>query len=366
MVKFINGVWCAAGVLALACGCSGGPGHDVWTLNGSVPETGGTVYVDAPAAGGAWRPVDSVSADAGSRFRMELPAMPHETVYRLRTSAHVLYFPVDSTEFLTYDPVSGTVGGSGKAALFSSVDSLIRADFTPGMAAEADSLLKRRLLGMLSGHYDSQAAYYVVRKNVGGRPLLSPLTGSMDYKLFRAVVNSFSGFRPEDPRTRQLVEEFGRIEATRRSASGVEPRTGVIYAPEISYFEIALGDCKGRERRLSESVDSNRVVVLSFVNFANEGTGLFNMALGDLYEKRHRQGLEIYQVGFDTNQHSWSAVAGNLPWVSVYQSEGASQVHLNQYAVAELPTVFIIADGEIKERVDSPDGVVAAVEKYFK
>ena len=38
MVKFINGVWCAAGVLALACGCSGSPGHDVWTLNGSVPD----------------------------------------------------------------------------------------------------------------------------------------------------------------------------------------------------------------------------------------------------------------------------------------------------------------------------------------
>ena len=37
--------------------------------------------------------------------------MPHETVYRLRTSAHVLYFPVDSTESLTYDPGSGTVGG---------------------------------------------------------------------------------------------------------------------------------------------------------------------------------------------------------------------------------------------------------------
>ena len=50
----------------------------------------------------------------------------------------------------------------------------------------------------------------------------------------------------------------------------------MIYAPEISYFEIAL-ETATEGTTSSVPVDSNRAVVLSF-NFATEGTGLFTAA----------------------------------------------------------------------------------------
>lgn len=353
--------------LALAA-CSGSDSAH-WTLSGSATlnAPAGTLYVDAPAAGGQWRTVDSVAINPGHDFKLDLPRVPHTTIFRLRSAAGVTYAPVDSNEAITFLPATLQVGGTEQAALFSTVDSLIRADFAAGnLTAEADSVLKHKLMAALSGHYGSEAAYYVVKKNVGGKPLLSPLASTQDFKLLRAVTNSFHCFRADDPRTAPLVEEFTRIDATRRTASGIQPTTGVVYAPEISYYDITLTDWNGTRRSLSEAVEANKLVILSFINFTDPEAAIFNMKLGEIYTAHHADGVEVYQVGFDDNQHSWSAVARNLPWISVYQADGASQAHLQQYMVSSLPTVFIIANGEVSERVTTMDRLAASVTKNLK
>ncbi len=253
--------------------------------------------------------------------------------------------------------------GTPGADLFAKVEKTIRRDFKPDMTAAADSALKRELLETLSGNYASHAAYYVVRKEAGGRKLLDPVTNDLDYKMLRAVANSFNGLLPADPRTATLVADYMKAEKARRTTDS--NGSSVIYAPEIGYYDISLLDPKGTEKSLSSVVDAHKVVVLNFMDFTEESVGLLNAAIGTAYGDFAPRGLEVYQVGFDTNSHLWSNVARNLPWVAVYQSETAPTTHLGQYSVNSLPTTFIIVDGEIVKRVDDLSRLSEELKPYF-
>ncbi|MDE6118712.1 MAG: hypothetical protein K2F82_02475, partial [Muribaculaceae bacterium] len=225
-----------AGVIALiaATGCGGRA--DGWSLEGEMPESAGSLYVEAPANGGRWYVVDSVVSPGA--FCLDVPRPAHSTIMRLRSGRQVAYFPVDSTEALTFNAADFTVEGTEGADIFARVDKIIRSGLSGDK--EADAKLKRQLLEALSGHYDSHAAYYVVRKEIDGRRMLDPVANDADFKLMRAVANAFSGLRPDDPRTRQLVADYVQIEALRRSDSGQESRTLEITVPEIGYYDISL------------------------------------------------------------------------------------------------------------------------------
>lgn len=334
-----------------------------WTLRGEVDEAMCPIYVEAPAVGGGWYVVDSVVA-AGS-FKIESPRPNHSTIMRLRSAANTAYFPVDSTESLSLNSVDFLVEGSEGADLFAKVERTIRTGFKPGMTAQEDSVLKRNLLTDLSGNYASHAAYYVVKKDVDGAKLLNPVSNNFDHKIYRAVANAFNGLRPDDPRTRPLVKEYMAIESQRRAAAGEAATESVIYAPEISYFDITLPDSKGQDKTLSDVVKDNRVVILSFMDFTDQNVGLMNATIGTAYSAHHDKGLEVYQVGFDGNAHLWSNVARNLPWVSVYQSETGNRTHLTQYGITSLPTTFLIVDGELTKRVEDLNNLESELKPYF-
>jgi hypothetical protein len=349
-------------VAALALGACTADKNNSWSVGGTVSADAPTILLEGASAAGDWYVIDSVSAKSGKyKFTQARPTTG--AIYRVRTGAQTVYFPIDSTENLTLNlnpDGTYTLTGSDEAELLAAVDRKISAQKNP-----ADSLFHRELLEMLTDHYSSAAAYYVVKKSVNGLPLLNPLASRQDYALLRAVTNTYNAFRPTDSRTATLMREFTEVQAKRQSAAGITPETGVIYAPEISYFEIELMDAAGKQRKLSDAVSANSTVILSFVNTANDATPAINIQLSELYAQHHAQGLEIYQVGFDENQHAWSNAVRNLPWITVFQSEGASQAHLGQYMVNQLPTTFIISNGEIRERVDDVTKLKETISKYI-
>lgn len=353
----------AIGLMALSVTTGCKRSGSEWTLEGEMPESAGSVYVEAPASGGRWYVVDS--ATVSGRFRISAPRPAHSTIMRLRSGRQVAYFPVDSTENLKFNAVDFTVEGTEGADLFARVDKAIRNGYSDVMDDAANAKLKRDLLEILSGHYDSHAAYYVVRKEIDGHPLLDPVTNDADFRLMRAVANSFSGLRPDDPRTRQLVADYVQIETLRRTASGAESRSIEITVPEIGYYDLSLPDVKGRERSLSSVVDANKVVVLNFMDYSDPNVGLMNAALGSAYEAYADRGLQIYQVGVDFNAHVWSNVASNRPWVSVYQSESAPASNLLQYGVTSFPVTFILTADGVQQRVGNLDELVTELKPYF-
>jgi len=106
---------------------------------------------------------------------------------------------------------------------------------------------------------------------------------------------------------------------------------------ESGVVDLSLPDKNGKTRTLTEL--KGKVVLLDFHSFGLKDSAARILALRDLYNKYHAQGLEIYQVSFDGDKHFWRQSVDALPWISVYDSNGTSVV---RYNVQEVPEFFLI------------------------
>ena len=323
----------AAATALFAAGCSH---HNGWTLNGTAPEDTHQVYIEAPDAMGVWQIVDSVMPQNGE-YTFEMPKAK-DSIYRISIGNSTYYVPADSTEtiILSFD---GNRGGSEEAILFNQVDAAI---------ASGQSLFE-----VLENNFATKAAYYAA-------------LSSGNYSLLRTVAQYHSTELPGSNRTslllaREKAEREKRIKERREASGNTEQLQTVIYAPEISYFEIERMNPSGELKRLSDVVNLNKIVVLAFSDFERPDNSNLTMILGDL----HKQGIGIFQVGFDRNSQLWADRATDLPWTCVYQSESDSKTPIMSYMVSELPTVFIIKNGEIVERVTDYMNLSTSVQKYL-
>ena len=75
------------------------------------------------------------------------------------------------------------------------------------------------------------------------------------------------------------------------------------------------------------------------------------MMLRELYNKYAKDGLEIYQVSLDADEHYWKTAAGNLPWVCVRDGNGVYSTNVAVYNVRQVPSIFLInRNNELKLR----------------
>lgn len=70
-------------------------------------------------------------------------------------------------------------------------------------------------------------------------------------------------------------------------------------------------------------------------------------------------------MGVDPDQYQWATSAANLPWITVYQSPASPASHLTGYNVRSVPAVFVIADGELTDRVADMASLPSAVGRHF-
>ena len=138
-----------------------------------------------------------------------------------------------------------------------------------------------------------------------------------------------------------------RAEAKRRQ-DYMEIQTRLNSAESIGYPDIELPDVNANKIRLSE-VDA-KVVIVFFWSSADATQKMFNLDfLKGVYDDYHKKGLEIYQVSLDPDKALWAkTVKGqNLPWISVCDSRGSASPYALLYNLSTLPSVFVIADGEL-------------------
>ena len=129
--------------------------------------------------------------------------------------------------------------------------------------------------------------------------------------------------------------------------SGIDPN--LVNVSNI--IDINLPDNKGTQRRLTDL--KNNVVLLDFHVFASEGSTQRIMQLRELYNKYHAQGLEIYQVSLDPDEHFWKTQTAALPWVCVRDERGAQSEYLTQYNIQSLPTFFLIGRNSDLDKRDA-------------
>jgi len=105
-------------------------------------------------------------------------------------------------------------------------------------------------------------------------------------------------------------------------------------------IDITLTDNHGNSRSLSDLKGS--VVLLDFHMFGLKESPARILMLRDLYNKYHQQGLEIYQVSLDADEHFWKQQTAALPWISVRAADGLNSSTLRIYNVQGLPEYFLI------------------------
>ena len=85
-----------------------------------------------------------------------------------------------------------------------------------------------------------------------------------------------------------------------------------------------------------------KVVLLDFHLFALEDSPARILMLRELYNKYQPQGLEIYQVSLDPDEHFWKQQTAALPWVSVREDKGLNSPTLALYNLQGVPEFFVI------------------------
>ena len=347
----------AAVVAAVSCQRS-----DHWSVGGTITGADGELLTLERSFNGMWSVIDSARLDSKGSYKFETEPVGYPDIYRLSVNGKSAYFPIDSLESVTLSGDAATIStdyslaGSASAEMFANINAIInKAVQAKGQEAVTDSILKRELSGMVLGDMSSIVSYYIINKEIGGRPIFNPADKG-DLRVIGAVVNTFSALRPTDPRTRYMEQ---RYLAQRRALTNA---TTVVEAPEIGFPEITLKDATGSVRTLTSLVAEGKPVIVNFTAYAAENSPAINIALAGVY---NAGGVNIYQVSVDADEYLWREAARNLPWTTVLLTPRDGDRALRDYNVTTVPQTFIIGrDGVLRERVDDITTLSEIIKKY--
>lgn len=311
---------------------------------------------------------------SGERVTCEVPVIPDSPEF-----IYLYYGNGENVPLLLQnrDRVSVTVdlAGSGKAVvegseesvLMQEVDSVIRAfnaEFDRLSAELADAgergeqaevtRLKREL-GSLYVKCKQNAIKYVIShpksmsvipmlylKTSGGLPVFSQATDAI---IMEKVYDSLKTVYPASPYLVSLADEV----SLRLNAMEIQNRMAA--AETVDFPEIVLNDVNGQQQSLTAL--KGKVIILMFWDASNVEQRVYNTDLKILYERYHDRGLEVYQVGLNSDKTAWAMQVKEqgLPWISVCDPAAGASVGAMLYNVTQLPSMYVISrDGSIQSR----------------
>lgn len=377
-------------VLSLAAlwGCA--PSGQQFEVEGKVSGADGKMlYLEAVSLDGI-HAIDSVKlkGDGDYQLRGSRPGAPE--FYRLRLEDKVIHFSVDSTETITLNApyegfatgyqVSGSVSSEKikeldlkLARLQTSVDALTKqvqsGTIPAGVYEDSVAALVTRYKEDVKLNYIYQApnmpyAYHALFQRVNGYFLFDPMNSRDDVKCFAAVATSLNSFYPDADRSKNLYNIVIKGMRNTRQVTPAEPQLPVAEVSEAGLIDFGLKDMKGVERRPSQL--KGKVVLIDFTIYQSAVSTSHNYTLRDLYTKYHEQGLEIYQVSLDADEHYWKTVADNLPWICVRDENGVYSPLLNTYNVRNVPTLFLVnRNNELRARTETIRDLETAVKELL-
>ena len=355
----------AIAVMALMCSCNGNKFKVSGTVEGAGDTT--TLFLET-SVNGNWLFVDSVVTKGGEfSFSEEAPEYPN--IYRLGYRDKSIYFPIDSIDNIEIKTTLAkfdedfTLSGSDNAVKMMNIDKKAAAFAKAGdTSSEAYLKWKDQLSRDLVKDPSGILSFYLINKYIGDKPLFDPLD-KKDFKIIGAVTNAFANFRPDDPRTGYMVDNFKQGLSQRRSG---ESARDTIVATQASLIDINLQDKKGNMRSLQEVASHGNVVILNFTMQSQSFSPSLNRLLNDVYTKHKAQGLEVFQVCLDDNEAQWMQSVASLPWIVMRDPNGEYSSYAGAYNITRLPTVFLIGrNGEIVERVENIEQLETSVAKYL-
>lgn len=380
-------LFCVA-LAAMALGaCNSGP---QFKIEGEVTGADGKMlYLEASALEGIV-PLDSVKLKGNGTFAFTHARPVSPEFYRLRLEDRVINFSIDSTETVVVKApyaefaTGYTVEGSANSTRIKELTMKQMA-----LQGEADALYKamqsrtigvdeyqEKLAELLKSYKDdvkinyifaapnTAAAYFALFQKLNDYLIFDPLNNKDDVKCFAAVATSLNNFYPEADRSKNLYNIVIKGMKNTREPQRTNIEIPENLVQETGVIDISLRDIKGNVHKLSEL--KGKAVILDFTVYQSAVSASHNYMLRDLYDKYASQGLEIYQVSLDADEHYWKTTASNLPWICVRDANGIYSSIVSLYSIQSLPSIFLInKNNELSARGETIKNLEEEVKKLL-
>lgn len=330
---------------------------------------------------------DSIKLDQQGKFRFHAKRPQNPEFYRLRIGRQGINICIDSTETVTIEATlkklatDYTISGSESSEKLKEVSlrhielqNRIQAiatdkNKTAGeqmqqMHTLVEAFKKQATNDFIISDPSAPAAYFTLFLTLGNNLIYNPVNNPEDVRLFAAVANTWDLKYPDCPRTENLknIALQGLRNTRKPKQVAIEIEEDKIH--EVGIIEISLKDIKGNERKLSDL--KGKVVLLDFTAYAAAYSKQRILEMRSLYKKYAPQGLEIYQVSLDPDEHFWKTASDNLPWICVHDPNGPASTFARVYNVGQLPSYFLIDRNcdLVARDIDIPD-LAGAIEKLL-
>ena len=312
--------------------------------------------------------LDSVKLNDNGDFSFSQDATTAPEFYRLRIADQIINVSIDSTETVQvkgqYPGMESnyTISGSENCEKIREL-ALKQID----LQAKAIALQSNTELGIAKANDSIQSminaykeevkrnyiykepykayAYFALFQAIGNYLIFNPRANKEDIKAFAAVATSWDTYYPHAERGQNLhnIAIEGMKNQRIVEAQNADIQIEASKVQEAGVLDIALLDNKGNMRHLTDL--KGQVVLLDFHVFALKDSPARIIQLRELYNKYHAQGLEIYQVSLDSDEHFWKQQTAALPWISVRDEDGAGSQRLTLYNIQAVPDFFVIDRG---------------------
>ena len=310
--------------------------------------------------------LDSVKLNDNGDFSFSQDATTAPEFYRLRIADQIINVSIDSTETVQvkgqYPGMASnyTISGSENCEKIREL-ALKQID----LQAKAIALQSNTELGIAKANDSIQSmintykeevkrnyiykepykayAYFALFQAIGNYLIFNPRANKEDIKAFAAVATSWDTYYPHAERGQNLhnIAIEGMKNQRIVEAQNADIQIEASKVQEAGVLDIALLDNKGNMRHLTDL--KGQVVLLDFHVFALKDSPARIIQLRELYNKYHAQGLEVYQVSVDPDEHFWKTQTAALPWINVHDPNNLQSEYLARYNVQSIPTFFLIS-----------------------
>ena len=319
--------------------------------------------------------IDSVklSSDGSFDFSGEKPSAPE--FYRLRIKSNIINVSIDSTETVEFKAsyptmaVKYEVNGSDNCTKIKELSLMqinllnqaiaLNKNNSLGMKEASDSIEKLVLaykekvkMNYIFKEPNKAYAYFALFQALGNRLIFNPHESVEDMRVFGAVATSWDTYYPEAERGKNLHNitiEGMKTQRILQAKQSVNIDPSKVTVADI--IDIPLVDNHGNRRSLTEL--KGKVVLLDFHAFSAPNSTQRIMQLREIYNKYHAQGLEIYQVSVDPDEHFWKTQTAALPWINVHDPNNLQSEYLGRYNVQSIPTFFLISRANALHKRDA-------------
>ena len=330
--------------------------------------------------------LDSVELGSNGTFSFSAARPEAPDFYRLRIEDKVINFSVDSTEtvevkadyknFATDYNIQGSESNQKikelvllQTDLQERVNKLAQSGIPVGIVQDSLSRMVNAYKNNVKRNYifvgpNKPYAYFALFQVLNGYMIFDPLNNKEDVKCFAAVATSMNNLYPHADRSRNLYNMVIKGMKNTRAPQVKPLDIPADKIQETSIIDIPLMDINGTTRHLTDL--KGKVVLIDFTAYGSAESGARNLLLREIYDKYAPQGLEIYQISLDTDEHFWKTAADNLPWICVRDPQGPYSTYVNLYGVTKLPTAFLVSrNNELSMRIGEKTNLEEPIKKLL-